>query len=259
MRTIGERLFYILTVLLLMALSSSCARINSSTPGSHGTEFSTVELFTKSISDDYQLHPLINEKELHQWTLLNAEYLFTNSNRSGHELTTALSRAGLYISMVKTILHEKSMPEELAWLPILESDYFPYAVSPAGAAGLWQLMRGTAIDYGLKVDKHVDERLDPEKSTIAATRYLKSLYRIFGNWKLAVMGYNAGQHRIAELRALSQTKGIDILNNDKCPNETYYYPHFFVTILKIVRNPEDYGYAPVIEKPWLSNYITVEI
>jgi len=260
LKTIREKLFYtLIAVLQLMVLSSGCTTANIIDPKTCTTELSKMELITGSVHDDYQLHPLINEKELHQRTLINAEYLFTNSNRNGHELTTALSRAGLYISTVKRILQTKGMPEELAWLPILESDYFPYAVSPAGATGLWQLMKGTAKDYGLKVDKHVDERRDPEKSTIAAAKYLKSLYHIFGNWKLVVMGYNAGKHRIAELHALSQKKGIDILNNDKCPNETYYYPHYFVTILKIVSNPEDYGYAPITEKPWLLNYTTVEI
>jgi membrane-bound lytic murein transglycosylase D len=133
-----------------------------------------------------------------------------------------------------------------------------YAVSPAGATGLWQLMKGTAKVYGLKVDNHVDERLDPEKSTLGAAKYLKSLFRIFGNWKLVVMGYNSGEHRIAELHALSKKKGIDILNNKKCPNETYYYLHYFVTILKIVNDPEGYGYDPIIEKPWLSDYTIIE-
>jgi len=251
--------YTLIAIFLLMALSSGCATINSTDPESHEMALPKKELIAKTASDDYRLHPLINEKELHRRTLINAEYLFTNPNRHGHELTAALSRAGLYISTVKSILHKKGMPEELAWLPILESDYFPYAVSPAGATGLWQLMKGTAKDYGLKVDKHVDERRDPEKSTIGAAKYLKSLYHIFGNWKLVVMGYNAGEHRIAELHALSQKKGIDILNNEKCPNETYYYPHYFVTILKIVSNPEGYGYDPIIEKPWLSDYTTVEI
>jgi len=97
--------------------------------------------------------------------------------RNRKSLETALRRANLYIPYIKPILEEYNLPEELALLPLIESGFNPFAVSRSGAGGIWQLMPSTARRYGLRVERDIDERFDLLRSTRAAARYLRDLYR----------------------------------------------------------------------------------
>jgi membrane-bound lytic murein transglycosylase D len=101
-------------------------------------------------------------------------------------------KCGRYRAALQAELAKAGLPTDLVWLSLIESGHNPTIVSPAGAAGLWQFMPETARTYGLTVDRWVDERLDPERSTEAATRFLADLYRRFGSWDLAMAGYNMG-------------------------------------------------------------------
>jgi membrane-bound lytic murein transglycosylase D len=114
-----------------------------------------------------------------------------------------LDRAQAHLPMFLEQLHRQNLPPELAALPMVESAFEPGAVSPAGAAGIWQLMPETARRFGLRVDGNVDERFDVGKSTTAATAYLAFLYGRFKEWPLALAAYNSGEG--AMQRALHQS------------------------------------------------------
>ncbi len=156
-------------------------------------------------------------------------------NKRGMEI--ALKRAGLYIPYITPILKSYGLPEELAILPLIESKYNPFAVSRSGAGGIWQLMPATARRFGLRVGKYVDERFDLFRSTHAASRYLKELYRRFGNWDLVLAAYNCGEGCV-----LKKTGGKDFwARKYRLPEQTRrFVPKFFAALL-IARNPEKYG------------------
>jgi membrane-bound lytic murein transglycosylase D len=104
-----------------------------------------------------------------------------------------LSRMHLYLAEIKKALREVGVPEEIAYLPLVESSFNNQSLSKTRAAGIWQFMPATARSYSLKVNSDIDERLDPYVATRAAARYLSRSYQMFGNWPVAIMSYNHGQ------------------------------------------------------------------
>jgi membrane-bound lytic murein transglycosylase D len=118
---------------------------------------------------------------------------FYRDTPSGRAIArTWAKKSGRFSAAIKTELGRAGLPTDLVWLSLIESSHNPTIASPVGAAGLWQFMPDAARSYGLTVDRWVDERLDPERSTQAAVRYLSDLYRRFGSWDLAMASYNMG-------------------------------------------------------------------
>jgi membrane-bound lytic murein transglycosylase D len=146
-------------------------------------------------------HPWLPESERN----IMESYLYRLTVGHADVTRRSLERASAYLHMIRAVLEEKGLPMELASLPLLESAFETRAVSPAGAAGLWQLMPATARRFGLEVSKDRDERFDPGKATYAATDYLVRLYNRFGDWPLALTAYNCGEGAME--RALSQCGG----------------------------------------------------
>jgi membrane-bound lytic murein transglycosylase D len=160
--------------------------------------------------------------------------------------TRWLARSRRYIPLMKMLLREKGLPEDLVYLALIESGYNPLAYSRRKAMGLWQFRYHTGKRYGLKVDWWIDERRDPVKSTIAAARYLKHLYDRFECWYLAAAGYNAGEGKI--LRAIKRYKTEDFWELTKYPylkRETKNFIPKMIAAALVAKNPEDYGFSDI--------------
>ncbi len=164
--------------------------------------------------------------------------------KSIRHITKYLNRGKKYIPLIKKIFEENGIPDELIFLPIVESKFNVKAKSPAGAAGLWQFMPQTGRTYGLRINKWIDERYDVEKSTIAAARYLRDLYSIFDDWMLAIASYNSGEGAI--IRRIRMYGGKDFWDIDEyLSRETRnYVPNFLATvaIVKELLTEEHFDY-----------------
>lgn len=125
-------------------------------------------------------------------------YLDFFDGRGKRILAKWLKRMGRYQPLIEKVLDEEGLPRDLIYVAMIESGFSPYATSPAAAAGVWQFIRTTATDMGLRIDRWVDERRDPVKATHAAARYLKLLYGKFGSWPLALAAYNGGPGLVAK-------------------------------------------------------------
>jgi membrane-bound lytic murein transglycosylase D len=170
-----------------------------------------------------------------------------------------LARSGRYLPMILDIFKEKGLPEELVFTAMIESGFNPVAVSRAGAKGLWQFMAPTARLYGLRVDRWTDERLDPEKSTVAAANYLRDLYTVFGSWDLAQAAYNAGEVRVQQAIQGSGSRDFWVLHRRSphlLPETKNFVPAIHAATL-IGRQPEQYGFTVVPEEPVRYDVVTV--
>ena len=155
-----------------------------------------------------------------------------------------LVRFNRYRPLVDKIFAEFNLPSDLVHLSLVESGFNPYAYSRAKATGPWQFMKGTGKLYGLRIDHYVDERRDPIKSTVAAARYLRDLYDIFGTWPLAMAAYNAGEGKV--LRALQKAQAesfSDISRTKLIRVETKQYVPRIMAATIIARNPDQYGFT----------------
>jgi membrane-bound lytic murein transglycosylase D len=154
-------------------------------------------------------------------------------------------RSTRYLDMIREVFRARGLPEELAFVAMIESGYNPRAVSRAGAKGMWQFMAATARRYGLRVDQWVDERLDPVKSTNAAAAYLHDLHTLFGSWALAKAGYNAGEVKVARAIKLTGTSDFWALAESRyLRQETKNYVPAIHAATVIGRDPSRYGFEP---------------
>ena len=167
--------------------------------------------------------------------------LFTGRLRG--YLQDSLSRGARFLPMIQDVFRDEGLPLDLAYVPLVESAFKPNAVSRAKAKGMWQFMRGTALENGLKSDWYIDERAEPEKATRAAAAYLKSLYAMFGDWHLALASYNSGPGRIQSAIRRSGSHDFWKMSASRryLPQETRDYVPLILAAVIIARNPAQYG------------------
>lgn len=157
---------------------------------------------------------------------------------------SSYQRSGIYKEMIIRELKLAGIPEEFAWLPLVESGFKINALSRARALGLWQFIPSTGYKFGLTRDEWIDERMDPVKSTHAAIAYLKELHSMFGDWLTVLAAYNCGEGRV--LRVISRQKinyfdrFWDLYNH--LPRETARYVPRFLATLHIIKDPQKYGF-----------------
>ncbi|HXY10876.1 MAG TPA: LysM peptidoglycan-binding domain-containing protein [Terriglobales bacterium] len=180
-----------------------------------------------------------------------ASYINYFSNRGRGTFESALARGGRYQEMIRRVLGEEGVPQDLIYLAQAESGFHPVAVSRAGARGMWQFMASRARGYGLERDWWVDERQDPEKATRAAARHLRDLYHEFGDWYLAMAAYNSGPGTVQQ--AVKRTGYADyweLYRRNVLPRETRNYVPIILAVTIMAKNPTQYGLEHVVaEKP----------
>ena len=173
----------------------------------------------------------------------------------------AYRRSGAYRPAIVQALKEAGLPEEISWLPLIESGFKPRALSPARALGMWQFIASTGYKYGLVRDTWIDERMDPEKSTRAAIAYLRELHQIFGDWSTVLASYNCGENRVLHC---IQTQKINYLDNfwdlyEKLPQETASYFPRFLAVLHILKDPASHGFElPAVDRPVATEEVRVD-
>ena len=188
-----------------------------------------------------------------------ASYINYFSTRGRPTLEHGLTMSGRYRDLIEQILKEEGVPQDLIYVAQAESGFHPYAVSRAGARGIWQFMGSRARAYSLHHDLWVDDRQDPEKSTRAAARHLKDLYNQFGDWYLAMAAYNSGPGRVQS--AVKRTGYADfweLYRRNVLPRETRNYVPIIVAVAIMAKNPSQYGLQTVIPDPPMK-YDTVRI
>ncbi|MDR0486302.1 MAG: transglycosylase SLT domain-containing protein, partial [Elusimicrobiota bacterium] len=177
-------------------------------------------------------------------------YIDIYSRNGKARIINALSKSGAYRDMILKTFKEFGLPEELFYLPIVESSFSLGDVSRAGAAGLWQIMphRGRAL--GLVINYWIDERRDPEKSTIAACVYLKQLFLMLNDWHLALAAYNRGEYGLLRDMKFSNAPDMDsVIKRKAAPRETQNYVPQFIAAVIVGENLKRYGFDNIEYQP----------
>jgi membrane-bound lytic murein transglycosylase D len=188
------------------------------------------------------------------------QYLsFFTTTRGRAIVTRGLEREGRYGAMIRRVLREEGVPQDLIYLAQAESAFQPDAVSRAGARGIWQFMPYRGEEYDLERTRWVDERSDPEKATRAAARHLRDLYGMFGDWYLVMAAYNSGPLNVA--RGIERTGYADFWELQKrnaLPSETKNYVPIILALALVAKAPAFYGVQVTPEKPVPADTITLD-
>src|SRR4051812_3612853 len=175
-------------------------------------------------------------------------YVEVFQGRMRDYIQDSLVRGARYLPMIQSVFRAEGLPLDLAYIPIIESSFKTNALSKASAKGPWQFMKPTAKEHGLKTDWFIDERSDPEKATVAAAKYLKTLSDMFdGDWNMVLAAYNGGPGRVS--RAIKRSGLNDFWDlsatSKYLPHETREYVPLIMAAMIIGRNPAQYGFEAV--------------
>lgn len=190
-----------------------------------------------------RLYRLPTEIELSFNTVVK-KHIEMYAGRRREQVSYMLALGDYYFPMFEEALDREGLPLELKYLPVIESALNPFALSRAGASGLWQFMLKTGKGYGLEVNSLVDERRDPDKSTAAAVSYLKDLYMIYGDWSLVIAAYNCGPGNVNKAIARSDGRRDYWEIYHRLPRETRGYIPAFIAANYIMNYYADHNICP---------------
>ena len=213
---------------------------------------STLKREEQIVESDDDLEPLLGSTDLQSFDIpivfndAVKYYVRYFTNEKKKVFGNWLRRSRRYVPIITEILRRNNMPEDLVYLAMIESGFNPKAYSPAKACGPWQFIYATGGRYGLKVNYWIDERRDPEKSTVAAAKYLRDLFNEFGHWYLAAAGYNAGERRIERAIEKHNTNDFwELYKYNTLPQETKNYIPQLIAAAIIAKEPEKYGFGSI--------------
>ena len=222
-----------------------------------GVEITDTSLSAIETIDIFPSIPLISNRKVNQ--------VVSYYRGKGHKVFLRwMERGQVVLPRIQKILREEGVPEELAYLAMIESGLNPKAYSWAHASGVWQFIRSTGRLFGLRSDWWYDERCDIDKSTRAAAQYLKKLYLEFDDWYLALAAYNCGEIRVH--RAIRQHGTRNFWKLWRLPRQTENYVPSFIAAATIMQNPTEYGFPefePVEDSPvdvvWVNGCVDLEV
>ena len=197
--------------------------------------------YKKNIS---HIFPMIINKEI-------VHYIHYYQTAGRKFFKYALSRSERYIPMIKKVFNKLGIPNDLAYLAMIESGFSPTAYSYAGASGMWQFIPSTGRLFGLTTNWWVDERRNPVESTYAAGRYLRDLFNKFGSWYLAAAAYNSGELTIERALSLYPGGNFWTISQNRpylLPGQTRRYVPKIIAAAIIAKDPENFGFHNIIYK-----------
>lgn len=243
------------SLLILLSFSVACShlgpRSGSARPSESEDEAPLVQL--KEV-DSFRVTdpegPKVTDSELEQIpTEINSlveKWVAYFQGRGRPHMERYLARSTRYSKLMKKILRQNGLPEDLIYIALIESGFSHQATSRAAAVGYWQFIRGTGRQYGLEVNALIDERRDPVLSTQAAAEYFKGLYSVFGSWYLAMASYNVGENRVKREVMNNYTRDFwELARKRRFPKETVNYIPKFIAAKMIGNNPEKYGFTEI--------------
>jgi len=237
-------------LMLLLALLAGCAHRqtdsrNQGTVTADG-QLKDVESFRLTDPEppqivDQELESIPSEmnERVQQWV----SYF---QGRGRPHMERYLARSSRYMTLMKRILRQNGVPEDLIYIALIESGFSSRATSRAAAVGYWQFIKGTGKRYGLEINGLVDERRDPVLATQAAAEYYKGLYSVFGSWYLAMAAYNVGENRVKREVMNHYTRDFwELARKKRFPSETINYVPKYIAAKMIGKNPEKYGFTDI--------------
>lgn len=234
---------YILIFILLLAKPTAIAQSNTAIIYKANTYQPT--LVAHSFTDSEVINRLRNTQSAvsPRFTDVVRGYLRTYTIKNRSKTERILGKAVMYFPIFETYLRKKGIPDALKYLSVTESALNPTAVSSAKAVGLWQFMKATGKEYGLRIDRSVDERCDPHLSTAAAAEYLHRQYKRFGDWALAIAAYNSGPGNVSKAIRRGRSKNFWKIKK-YLPRETRSYVPGYIAAAYILQHYEKHGLIP---------------
>lgn len=247
---------------VILALLSGCAHKDlGKTTNAAETDVEMKDISSFRLSDPEG--PKVVDQELEsiptEVNPLVEKWITYFQGRGREHMERYLARSSRYEKLMKKVLRDNGLPEDLFYIALIESGFSSAATSHAAAVGYWQFIRGTGKRYGLEISPFVDERRDPVFATQAAAEYFKGLYSVFGSWYLAMASYNVGENRVKREVMNHYTRDFwELARKKRLPAETINYVPKFIAAKLIAKEPAKYGFEDIDYLPPIEfDHITV--